>query len=404
MAHDIAPIPERVIRVELGDRSYNAVVGAALLASCGSRVRDELLRRGHRPPARAALVADDRLPAEIVRSVESSLAASGFSVTRTAIEASEPAKSVANAERLCADLARAKLERHEPVIALGGGIVGDLAGFAAAVYRRGVPVVQCPTTLLSMVDAAVGGKTGANLVVPGQGLLKNLVGAFHQPHLVLADVSTLDSLPDRHLRAGLAECIKHAMLAADVEAPGEHPDSLLDRTQALLPRVLSRNHEALAELVARNIAIKARVVASDERELSNAPSGGRAALNLGHTFAHAIETLPALSPDADPANAPLHHGEAVALGLRAAAACAAALKLIDPHVAERVSDLLAHAGLPTRIAGLPPGPELLARMAHDKKVASGRLRLVLPVAAGRVRIVEAPDPAAVTLAWDAIRA
>ena len=403
MAPADQPIPDRVIRVELGERSYDAVVGAGILATAGQRVRDTLARGGQRPPARAFLVTDAGLPSHLVESVESSLTAAGMRVTRTALAASEREKSVANTERLCGEMAEARLERHEPVIALGGGIVGDLAGFAAASYRRGVPVIQCPTTLLSMVDAAVGGKTGANLEVPGLGLLKNFVGAFHQPRLVLADVTSLDSLPDRHLRSGLAECLKHALLAADVEPPGVHAASLLDRTEALLPSILARVHAPLAELVARNIAIKARVVSGDERETSADPSGGRAALNLGHTFGHAIETLPGLSPDGRPEHAPLHHGEAVGLGLHAAARCAAALGMAPPALGDRVVGLLEIAGLPSKVPGLPPGDDLIARMGHDKKVAGGRIRLILPTEPGRVRVVEGPDESAVLSAWNALR-
>lgn len=402
MAHGGATHPERSIRVQLGERSYNAVVGAGLLETLGTRVKEAL---GARPAHRCVLVHDAALPRALVSATERSLNAAGFAVASMSLDATEREKSLANAGRICGILAATKVERHEPVVALGGGIVGDLAGFAAAIYRRGVPVVQCPTTLLSMVDAAVGGKTGANLEAPGTGgLLKNFIGAFHQPSLVLADVGALDSLPDRHVRAGLAECIKHALLAADVESHQEAPQSLFDRTEALLGRVIVRDRGALTELIGRNIAIKARVIASDEREMSTDPAGGRAALNLGHTFGHAIETIPGLTPDGNPAHAPLHHGEAVALGVHAACRCAVLLGTLADAEADRVERLLRGAGLPTRIQGLPRGEELLERMAHDKKVAGGRIRLVLPHGLGHVRIVEGPEPGVVMRAWDSIRA
>jgi 3-dehydroquinate synthase len=401
MAHGGGSHPERSIRVQLGERSYDAVVGAGLLDTLGSRVRRAIEGRA---PKRCVLVHDAALPRALIGATERSLNGAGFAVASLALDATEREKSLANAGRVCGILATTKVERHEPVVALGGGIVGDLAGFAAAIYRRGVPVVQCPTTLLSMVDAAVGGKTGANLEVPGTGgLLKNFIGAFHQPMLVVADVETLDSLPDRHVRAGLAECIKHALLASDVEAPGAFEQSLLERTEVLVGRVIARDRGAMTELIARNIAIKARVIAGDEREMSTDPSGGRAALNLGHTFGHAIETLPGLTPDGDVSHAPLHHGEAVGLGVHAACRCAVVLGTLQPAEADRVERLLRAAGLPSKIPGLPPGDELLERMAHDKKVADGSIRLVLPIGLGHVRIVEGPDPAVVKRAWDSIR-
>lgn len=398
------PIPDRTVRIELGSRSYDAVIGARLLARAGAMMRRVL----GNVPTRAMIAADRALTPGQVRSLAGSLEASGFSVHVHTIEATEVKKSIAAAERLCEAMAMAKLERSDPVIALGGGIVGDLAGFAASMYRRGVPVVQCPTTLLSMVDAAIGGKTGANLAVSendGQvSLLKNLVGAFHQPALVLADVETLATLPDRQLRAGLAECLKHALLALDVEAADEHRTDLFSATTRAAAACSACDRKALAELIARNVAIKAHVVAADEHERSSAPSGGRAALNLGHTFGHAIETLPHLSPDGNPATAPLLHGEAVALGLHAAARMAVALGTLAIDEAEKVAAALAALGLPTRVAGLPPGSDLVARMQHDKKVASGKLRLIVPHGLGRVRVLTDPPIAAVLAGWDAIRA
>jgi len=227
-----------------------------------------------------------------------------------------------------------------------------------------------------MVDAAVGGKTAVNLAM-GEGSLadlkKNLIGAFHQPSVVLADVSTLTTLPPRILHSGLAECIKHGMLGHHGGDPGLFPwlESVLDQIMAYEPA-------ALAELVSRNVAIKAHIVRGDEREEAEDEVGGRALLNLGHTFAHAIETISHLTPDGQLKNAPLQHGEAVALGLVAACATSQALGLVDAAFLARIRELIRRAGLPTAIAGLPTPAEFIARMMHDKKVSAGRLRLIIP--------------------------
>lgn len=401
-----APTP-RTIRVELGERGYDVRVGAGLLESLGEAVRDRLGAGGHRPVRRAMLVRDAGVPEGFAAQASLSLERAGIEVRTFELVASEHEKTIANSERICAEMARAKMERQEPLIALGGGIVGDVAGFAASMYRRGVPVVQCPTTLLSMVDAAVGGKTGANLVVRddrgGTSLLKNLVGAFHQPSLVVADVSTLDSLPDRQLRAGLAECLKHGMLAGGVEGSQERGAALFEAVVRDARSILARERGALVDLVARNIAIKALVVAGDERELSTDPRGGRAALNLGHTFGHAIETMPGLTPDGDPAHAPLHHGEAVGLGLHAAAWTGVALGMTTEGEARRVGEALKLVGLPATVAGLPESGTLLARMGDDKKVSGGRLRVIVPEGLGRVRLIDSPPVQAIEAGWDAIR-
>jgi 3-dehydroquinate synthase len=248
-----------------------------------------------------------------------------------------------------------------------------------------------------MVDASVGGKTGVNLAAGGGDLHKNMVGAFHQPRAVIADVDVLRSLPERFFRAGLAECVKHAMIGADWGDPG-----LVDWTASARARIAAHDTGTLIELVSRNVRIKATVVGRDEREEDQ--SGGRALLNLGHTFAHAIEPLPGLSPDGNPAHAPLQHGEAVALGLVAAARGAVALGKCPADLADRTVALLNDFGLPTRVRGLPPADQVLARMHHDKKVLGGRLRLILPTAPGRAAVIADPPQAAVITAIDAIRA
>ncbi|MCW5767723.1 MAG: 3-dehydroquinate synthase [Phycisphaeraceae bacterium] len=396
--------PLRRVRVELGPRSYEAIVGSGLFARVGEHVRATLGSASKH----AAIVADSSLPAELVDSAGASLRQSGFLVSTVQLDAAERNKSVREAERICTHMASARMERQDPVIAIGGGIVGDVAGFAASMYRRGVPVIQCPTTLLAMVDASIGGKTGANLEVPNAdgttSLLKNLVGAFHQPSLVLADVACLGSLPIRHLRAGMAECLKHALIARDVEQSGTHETDLFQQTTDIAHSLTEPDKGAMIDLIARNLAVKARVVESDEHERSTAEVGGRAILNLGHTFAHAIETLSNLSPDGDPSNCPLHHGEAVGLGLVAAAHAAAKLGTLDQRDASRIRGAVAALGLPDRIAGLPDNQSLLARMHHDKKVSAGRLRLILPHGLGHARSHFDPPVPVIEAGWNAVRA
>lgn len=388
----------REIRVDLAERAYTVRVGVGLIDELGWIVRQRL-PRAHQ----VFITSDAGLPPSVLERAHRSLTAEGFATAHAAIVPSEKSKSLSTLEQVLAALARARHERAQPIVALGGGIVGDLAGFAAAVYRRAVPVFQVPTTLLSMVDAAIGGKTGVNLdsSSPGEpeNLKKNFIGAFHQPSGVIIDVGLLASLPDRTFRCGLAECVKHGMIAADWGDPG-----LLDWTESNLDAILSRRPATLAELVSRNVAIKARVVASDERE--ELSEGGRALLNLGHTFGHAIETLPSLSPDENPANAPLQHGEAVALGL--VAACHASEDLspgpAGTALRSRIVSIVSRIGLPTNVRNLPPTEDVLALMFHDKKVSSGRLRLVLPAGPARAAVLDDPPRETVARAIDALRA
>lgn len=390
----------QTIPVNFGPRSYSVRIGDGLLDQLGSIVRNALAHA-----TRAFLVVDSALPGNTVDRVARSLQGSGFAVSTAELLAIEPEKSMAALDRLLVALARTKHERRDPVIALGGGIVGDVAGFAAAIYRRGVPIVQCPTTLLSMVDASVGGKTGVNLGVgPDEGggisIKKNLVGAFHQPIAVVADIGTLRSLPPRHFRSGLAECIKHGLIGGVAGDPG-----LFDWIATNLDAILAQDARTLIELVSRNVRIKAAVVAGDEREEAESAVGGRALLNLGHTFGHALEPIPTLSPDANPANAPLQHGEAVALGLLAAARCSEMLGTNLGNVGSNaIEKLLARAQLPTRVAGLPATKLIIESMLHDKKVMSGKLRLVLPTQGFSAHVVDDPSIEAVRRAIDSIRA
>lgn len=378
--------------------TYDVVMGqglasdtATLLASAGLKGRS------------VYVVADAGLPAASVDRVRGALKAGGWQVGVYTIRPTEPAKSLDTLAEILGAIAAFGLERGDVVVALGGGIVGDVAGFAAATYHRGVALVQMPTTLLSMVDASVGGKTGVNLRLtssnnPAGSLKKNLVGAFHQPRLVVADVGMLASLPERHVCSGLAECLKHGLIGG-TEGVGD--TGLFDWTLANLGSIRALNPAALVELIARNVAVKAAVVARDPQEKETL--GGRVLLNLGHTFGHAIETLPGLSPDGDPAHAPLHHGEAVALGLVAASHASMALGLGDASLVDRVRQGVAKAGLPTSVRGLPSDDALIALMGHDKKVLGGKLRLIVPEGAMTARVVIDPARSAVVAGWRGIR-
>ncbi len=383
----------RTVRVELGEHAYGVHIAPGLLERAG-----ELVRASLRHTASRVLVVRDAGVADTdAGRLRGSLARAGFEVCELILTPREPDKSLGTLSIILEALARRRADRHDPVIALGGGIIGDLAGFAAAVYRRGVPFVQCPTTLLAMVDASVGGKTGVNFDVGGV-LRKNFVGAFHQPAAVLIDPAVLATLPARELRCGMAECVKHGLIGAHAGEP-----ALLEWTRANTDAILALAPEKLTELIARNVAVKAAIVAVDEHEEADDTAGGRALLNLGHTFGHAIETIPHLSPDGDPSHAPLRHGEAVALGLIAAARCAVVLGLCDASLSGEVAELLARIGLPVAVANLPESGDVISRMGHDKKVIGGRMRLVLPLNKGYARIVANPPIEAVGASIEGIR-
>lgn len=410
------PAPQAaMVRVAIGP-GYDVVIGPGVLAGLGGPA----LRAGlwdtsgpradsahgleagatQAKPTKAAVLVDQRLASRYAPEVAASLSAAGVESFVVPLLAAESAKTMEAAREGLVEMARHKLDRSGVVIALGGGLVGDVAGFCAAVYRRGIRFIQCPTTLLSMVDASVGGKTGVNLdigVDETTNIQKNFVGVFHQPSVVLADTSTLDTLPMRDLRSGLAECIKHALIAGAV--PGVAWPNSLAWTEELLPRVLAREPSALTQLIAKNVELKARVVEEDERE--ERPDGGRALLNLGHTFAHAIEPISHLRPDTTDASSPLTHGEAVALGLVAAAHASLALGLCSLAYAERVRQLVRAAGLPDRISGLPPAETLIERMSHDKKTRAGVLRVIVPHDDARASVMT-PAHEALVAGWRAI--
>jgi 3-dehydroquinate synthetase len=386
--------PMRVAPIELGDRSYEVVIGAGALALLHGRAQLVV------PGRRALVVADAGLPDRVVTLAEDALRSAGFGLATRRLAPSEEDKSLETVRSLLEDAARARLDRHDVVLGLGGGIVGDVAGFVAASYRRGVHVIQAPTTLLAMVDASVGGKTGVNLRV-GERLLKNMVGAFWQPRMVLADVATLESLPPRHLRCGLAECLKHGLIART--ALGDAGADLFGWTAEVGPGIASGDLTHATELVARHVEVKAAVVRADERE-EDAGRVSRAILNLGHTFAHVLEGLGDVSPDGDAASAPLAHGEAVALGLVAATAMSGAMgEMAGAEIAE-VRGAVGSVGLPVSVEGLPRAEDLAERMRDDKKVVGGTLRVIAPRGIGRAAVVVDPPESAVLEGWRAIGA
>lgn len=366
------------IDVSLGARSYDITIACGLLERLG------VIVRACAPHARTLLAVDAAIAPSHGAVAKRSLESVGYAVRVHEIVAEEDRKTLATVHELYDAMLAFRLERGSPVVALGGGVVGDVAGFAAATYLRGVPLVQAPTTLLAMVDAAIGGKTGVNLRRPADAkgrrdLGKNLVGAFWQPRAIVTDPLVLATLDDRDFRCGLAESVKHALLA---------DASLLTFIEEQADRIAARDEPVLGELIDRSARIKVAVVEADERE-----AGVRMHLNLGHTFAHAIEPLPDLD---------LRHGEAVAIGLCAACHCAAATDRLRPSDAERVTSLLDRLGLPTRLAVAVSEDRVVEAMSYDKKVARDEVRLVLPTGLGRVEVVADVPRAAIDAAWRAV--
>jgi len=390
---------ERSVHVDLADRGYDILIGSGVLAKL-----EAVLKPMHAAGARRAfVVVDSGVPQHFADQIATIAQSLGIKPTLAAITPTESIKSIQTYQSLLEHIASTGHSRVDPVIALGGGIVGDLAGFVAASYLRGVPVIQCPTTLLSMVDASVGGKTGFNLRVANtdgsDGLLKNLVGAFWQPKCVIADIDTLDSLDPRQRRSGLSECIKHGFISA-----GVGHDGLLDWMIQNTDAIASFNPATMSELVERNAALKASVVALDERE-DTSKLGGRMLLNFGHTFGHAIETLDNLSPDpSDPALAPLHHGEAVALGMVAACRAAEHATGLDPAIGNELISILKQTGLPVQVAGLPSNQELVERMSHDKKATANTIQVVIPTSRGKCTVVKDAPVESLEAGFNAIRA
>ncbi len=356
---------ETNVRVALGDRSYDIVIGRSVLGSLGARFAAQF------PGARAVIITDRNVAGLHLAAAEESLCAHGVAHHVLVMEPGEKTKSYDGLIRACDGVLDTKLERGDLVIALGGGVIGDLAGFVAGVVRRGMRFVQVPTTLLSQVDSSVGGKTGINTAHG-----KNLLGLFNQPHLVLADTAVLDTLSPREFRAGYAEVAKYGLI--------NQPDFFTWLEQNWQGIFAGGSEREAA--VARSCQAKADVVAADEKEANQ-----RALLNLGHTFGHALEGMAEYDAER------LVHGEGVAIGMVLAHEFSARLGLCDPMVTDRVVAHLQAVGLPTHIGAIPgqlPKVDLLMDfIAQDKKVSRGNLTFILTRGLGQSFVEKGVDPA-----------
>jgi 3-dehydroquinate synthase len=342
----------RIVPVQLGSRSYDIKVGGGLLPRLGAECAR--LKLGQR----CAVITDTNVGRHFAKAVLKSLAASGFDPVLVTIPPGEKSKRLAVVEQCQDQLARHRLERKSFIVALGGGVVGDLAGFVAATYLRGLPFVQVPTTLLAQVDSSVGGKTGVNLKSG-----KNLVGAFYQPRLVLCDLDTFATLPKREFISGLAEVIKYGIIYDAI---------LFAQLERNLPKLLQRDAALLRTIVSRCCEIKADVVGQDETE-----SGLRAILNFGHTIGHAIENTSGYGK--------YLHGEAIAMGQVAAAKLSRHILGLPSGDVERIEKLFSRTGLPVRIKlAAAQRRKLFAAMKLDKKVSGGEIKFVLAQKIGKV--------------------
>ena len=353
----------RVVKVPLGRRSYSILIGEGLLQRLGAECRKLDLNR------RCAIITDRNVARHYAKAAQKSLVTAGCDCFLITVPAGETAKRLLTVQWCYDQLARHRLERKSTIVALGGGVVGDLAGFVAATYLRGIALVQVPTTLLAQVDSSVGGKVGVNLKAG-----KNLVGAFYQPRLVLCDLSTLDTLPAREFNAGLAEVIKYGII---YDAPLFHQ---LERDFAQL---LKRDPDTIGAVVARCCEIKAEIVGKDETE-----SSLRQILNFGHTIGHAIENSIGYGK--------YLHGEAIAIGQVAAAKISGKLLGLPDNDVQRIQQLFDRAGLPTKI-NLNPGQmkKLFAAMRLDKKVSGGKAKFVLAKRIGEVTCGQHASEAAI---------
>ncbi|MBY5834051.1 3-dehydroquinate synthase [Rhizobium ruizarguesonis] len=339
----------RTVHVPLGERAYDILIGPGLIARAGAEIASRLKGR------KAAVVTDENVAPLYLKALVASLDEAGIASAEVVLPAGEKTKSFEHLITVCDKVLEARVERNDYVIALGGGVIGDLSGFAAGIVRRGVRFVQVPTSLLSQVDSSVGGKTGIN---SRHG--KNLIGVFHQPDLVLADTDVLNSLSEREFRAGYAEVAKYGLI--------DKPD-FFAWLEANWKAVFTGG-SARIEAIAASCQAKADVVVADERE-----NGPRALLNLGHTFGHALEAATAYD------SSRLVHGEGVSIGMVLAHEFSARMNLASPDDARRVERHLKEVGLPTRMSDipgdLPPAEMLMDAIAQDKKVKSGKLTFIL---------------------------
>jgi len=354
------------VPVRIPGTECRVLVGRGLIGRAGEFVREAGLRGA------CAVITDENVARHHGEAVRKSLEAAGYRTHFFVVPAGEQSKAMSVAESLCDRMIEAGLDRSSFIVALGGGVVGDLAGFVAAIYQRGIPFVQIPTTIVAQVDSSIGGKTGVNARAG-----KNLIGAFHQPRLVLADTDTLATLPDREYREGFAEVIKHAVI---------RDAAMLDEIDPDAPR------ENLGPLIARNIAIKAAIVADDERE----QTGTRALLNFGHTVAHAIENAAGYGQ--------FLHGEAVSLGIAAALEISQRKAGLSAAEAQGVRGKLAAFGLPLTLPDGLSTDELIAAARRDKKFAEGKIRYVVTPKLGEAFVAEDVTEEDLRAAIDSLRA
>jgi len=350
----------KTINVRLGPRSYQILVGRRILSQTGEKLKALGLKD------KAVIVTNpvvNRLYGGIVRQ---RLVEAGFQTTVLEIPDGEKYKTLASAGKLYEQLAACGTERSNPILAVGGGVIGDLAGFVAATYLRGVPLVQIPTTLLAQCDSSIGGKTAIDY-----GQLKNEIGAFYQPKITISDIAALQSLPQQEFCYGLAEVIKYAVIKDEI---------FFRYLEKHLDLIKSLDDNVLEAVVAKSARIKVEFVESDEKD-----TGLRNMLNFGHTVGHAVESV---------SNFRVSHGQAVSIGMVAAASLAVKMGLMDKADAVRLKKLLQRAGLPTALPLLEIAP-LLQAMRYDKKVQGGKIRFVLPRAIGQVFITDDVNPAAV---------
>jgi len=351
---------EKKVHVPLGERAYDILIGPGLIARAGAEIASRLKGR------KAAVITDANVAPLYLDALVSSLEAAGIAASSLILPAGEKTKSFEHLMTVCDKVLEARVERNDYVVALGGGVIGDLAGFAAGIVRRGVRFVQVPTSLLSQVDSSVGGKTGIN---SRHG--KNLIGVFHQPDLVLADTDVLNTLTEREFRAGYAEVAKYGLI--------DKPDffAWLEKNW----QAVFAGGDARIEAIATSCQAKSDVVVADERE-----NGPRALLNLGHTFGHALEAVTAYD------SARLVHGEGVSIGMVLAHEFSARMNLASPDDAKRVEKHLKQVGLPTHMSDipgeLPPAERLMEAMAQDKKVKNGKFTFILTRGIGQSFIAD----------------
>jgi 3-dehydroquinate synthase len=350
---------ESVIEICVGDHRYDAIVGSGLLDSIGSTIAKAL------PGKRCAIVTDENVAKVFAERVNESLRRENFEPSIIIVPPGEKSKTLERAGAICEQMLAAGLDRQSLIVALGGGVVGDLAGFVAAIFHRGIRYVQIPTTLLAMVDSSIGGKTGVNTSAG-----KNLIGAVHHPALVIADVDVLKTLPGREFHQGFAEIIKHAIIA-DAEMFQQLTQSAGFKLDGLKPSSL---HAQFAPLIKRNIEIKSSIVAKDERD----ETGERALLNFGHTVGHAIERAGDYRE--------FLHGEAVSLGM--VAACGISMKRagLPSEQRDAIVDLLNAFGLPTRLPPKFPREKIFEAIPFDKKFQGGKIRFVVTQKIGSARL------------------